>query len=287
VIPRAIAALFLTIALLFATYPGFVWLSTASSATPSPVPWVKELFGGGSMFSSGRFASMTKVRDEASIHVLRCKEESDCEDDQQRESLFEKKCMWVEVDVACKVGSVSRKPCFTSPLHRRFAWQWWFLGLRGDTRWLELWLQKLRRGEPEAWFSLEADDDETWTIRAVTVRMHRYEWNMGKPQTDESRTVGGYGLIDRADGLWWSRSSGRELMTVQMATKWQRRTSKLLGWWGALVSWLARGQHPGHKAAVLSVLAELRSDGLVWLDSARTISMTRIPLLQSLLRQEL
>jgi len=33
---------------------------------------------------------------------------------------------WVEFDVPCKVGSVDRSPCITSPLHRRFAWQLWF-----------------------------------------------------------------------------------------------------------------------------------------------------------------
>mmetsp|Transcript_90482 Transcript_90482/g.255419 ORF Transcript_90482/g.255419 Transcript_90482/m.255419 type:complete len:660 (+) Transcript_90482:30-2009(+) len=32
---------------------------------------------------------------------------------------------WFEFDVPCKVGSVDRAPCITSPLHRRFAWQLW------------------------------------------------------------------------------------------------------------------------------------------------------------------
>merc|ERR1712194_1006762 len=83
-------------------------------------------------------------------------------------------CQWAEVDIPCKVGSVSRSPCFTSPLHRRFAWQWWFIGLGGDTQWLRSWLERLKRGELEAWLALEADDDETWAIKAVTVRMHPY-----------------------------------------------------------------------------------------------------------------
>lgn len=120
-VPRAVIALLLTLALALASYPGFVWLVTGSKRR-NPVPWVLDLAGGGSTFSSGRFASMTKVRDEASIHVLRCIEESSCEE--QKESRLESKCMWIEVDIACKVGSVSRSPCFTSPLHRRFAWQW-------------------------------------------------------------------------------------------------------------------------------------------------------------------
>merc|ERR1711879_480563 len=30
---------------------------------------------------------------------------------------------WIELDIPCKVGSVDRAPCVTSPLHRRFAWQ--------------------------------------------------------------------------------------------------------------------------------------------------------------------
>ena len=33
------------------------------------------------------------------------------------------------VSAAETLGSVGRAPLQTSPLHRRFAWQWWFLGL--------------------------------------------------------------------------------------------------------------------------------------------------------------
>merc|ERR1712048_685892 len=33
---------------------------------------------------------------------------------------------WIEFDIPCKVGSVDRAPCITSPLHRRFAWQMWY-----------------------------------------------------------------------------------------------------------------------------------------------------------------
>ena len=40
-------------------------------------------------------------------------------------------CVWMELDVPCKVGSVDRAPCFTAPFHRRLAWQFWFLAFGG------------------------------------------------------------------------------------------------------------------------------------------------------------
>lgn len=256
-VPRAMLALLLTLVLGLAAHPGIHWLSTGGRR-PNPVRWVPELIGGGSSFSSGRFASMTKVRDEASVHVLRCEMEGNCS--------------WSEVDIHCKVGSVSHRPCFTSPLHRRFAWQWWFLGLGSDTTWLRSWLLRLKDGEPEAWLAFESADDDVWEIRAVTLFMHRYEWNLQKPLREDLRIVEGYPLVDEADGSWWSRGKGKHLVTVNMSTKWQRQASLQLRWWVALQAWMARTDGSLQDAA-WEVFADFHAETRAWLKklSAHTL----------------
>jgi len=61
---------------------------------------------------------------------------------------------WLEVDVPCKVGSVDRAPCFTSPLHRRFAWQLWFPF--GEQMFdFQRFFELLCNGDAVAWASLE------------------------------------------------------------------------------------------------------------------------------------
>ena len=65
------------------------------------------------------------------------------------------------LDIRCKVGSVGRAPCQTSPLHRRFAWQWWFLPLGDDPAWmLEPFLARLCARDEVAWGAIEGGDAE-------------------------------------------------------------------------------------------------------------------------------
>jgi len=278
VIPRSILAVFLTVLLGVATHPGFAYL-TSGARVRNPVPWVVDLFGGGSSFSSGRFAGMTTIRDETSVHVLRCTSregEPDCAqgDASKSKPSVKEYCTWEEVDIACKVGSVSRTPCFTSPFHRRFAWQWWFIGLGGDTSFMQQWLTSLKRGQPEAWFALEVGDNEMWEVKAVTVRMHRYTWNVDRPVASDTVMVDGYPLVDQADGRWWSRGRGRSLATVRMSTTWERHLWIPHRWWSALRGLMSRSEYRSDKPVIAEVWNDLKKESAAWWQKLR-YTMTR------------
>ncbi|CAE8705200.1 unnamed protein product [Polarella glacialis] len=117
---------------------------------------------------------------------------------------------WVEMDIPYKVGRPDRSPAAsivqmlkkdelihpqqTSPLHRRFAWQWWFLGLGDDPTWLQLFLEKLCERHPDAWNAVERNPlhsvhDQLVNLRRVSVRMYNYRF----AQPGET-------------GLWWNRT---------------------------------------------------------------------------------
>ena len=60
----------------------------------------------------------------------------------------------MEVELPCKPGNVTRRPCFCAPYHFRLDWNIWFLGfkphrsmLEQRERWLYALLAQLLRGE--------------------------------------------------------------------------------------------------------------------------------------------
>lgn len=56
---------------------------------------------------------------------------------------------WLEYELPCKPGDVTRRPCVVSPYHYRLDWQLWFCGFRDLNRepWLAYLAFKLLRGE--------------------------------------------------------------------------------------------------------------------------------------------
>ena len=53
---------------------------------------------------------------------------------------------WVELELPCKPGDVTRRPCFCAPYHYRLDWNIWFLGFKPHRRYLqqrETWLYSL------------------------------------------------------------------------------------------------------------------------------------------------
>jgi len=95
----------------------------------------------------------------------------------------------VELDVPCKVGRVDRAPCITSPLHRRFAWQWWFLGLGSNPSWMELFLEKLCQHDADAWGSLELSGFHHQLTKVKRVYAHMHSYHFSK----------------RGSAVWWDR----------------------------------------------------------------------------------
>jgi len=109
---------------------------------------------------------------------------------------------WIEFDVPCKVGSVDRAPCFTSPFHRRFAWQLWFPF--GDYMFnFDKFFQKICEKDPAVWGGLEM-----WQVENA-LRVQGAEPKL----TGVARQAFTYHFTKSGDGGWWTReaSSSREV----------------------------------------------------------------------------
>lgn len=106
---------------------------------------------------------------------------------------------WVELDIPYKVGRVDRAPRHTSPLHRRFAWEWWFLALGTDPTWLQIFLKKLCERNEVAWAAVENSPvhGKLEHVSQVKAQMHNYHYT----------AVG--------SGDWWTRKELSEVMEQQ------------------------------------------------------------------------
>lgn len=155
--------------LLALSLPGAAWLATGdASRAPAWSLALRERFEGldvGNLYNSGRFAHVTKTRNEIVIWALEC-----------REAKPVHKCNWVELDIACKPGSLDRRPCVTAPYHRRLAWQFWFLALGHDRSWFDAFLERLARHEPFAWGAIEDGHPFSSDHKPVALVAHAYRY---------------------------------------------------------------------------------------------------------------
>eukprot|EP00937_MAST-01D_sp_MAST-1D-sp2_P001955 g1955.t1 len=120
-------------------------------------------------YASGRFAHMTRKREEVVLWALHCPGAgagagagvgAGAAGDKRRLGA----CLWVELAIPCKPGAVDRRPCLTAPYHRRMAWQFWFLPLAGPRlpphdparpHWLRAFAAMLLEGRAHALQALE------------------------------------------------------------------------------------------------------------------------------------
>jgi len=113
---------------------------------------------------------------------------------------------WVELDIPNKVGRLDRSPRQTSPLHRRFAWRWCFLGLpalpftknAANNAWLGVFLEQLCRREKSAWASIELSPFHDSISEVKRVKVQLYSYHFAKPGSSSWWTRESLG-----DG-WWS-----------------------------------------------------------------------------------
>jgi hypothetical protein len=105
---------------------------------------------------------------------------------------------WREYELPCKPGDVHRRPCVTSPYHRRLDWQMWFAGF-GSPRnqpWIVHLTYKLLKGERGVMGLFANDPFPDRPPRLVRASLYRYEF-----------TRPGDG-----SGAWWRRTYVREYL---------------------------------------------------------------------------
>mmetsp|Transcript_34816 Transcript_34816/g.81286 ORF Transcript_34816/g.81286 Transcript_34816/m.81286 type:complete len:645 (-) Transcript_34816:91-2025(-) len=88
---------------------------------------------------------------------------------------------WVELDIPYKVGREDRRPRQTSPLHRRFAWQWWFLELGDDPEWLFDFMRHLCVGTKVAWNAIESplpDGVDPDKMKRVSIKAFNFHFTL-------------------------------------------------------------------------------------------------------------
>lgn len=104
---------------------------------------------------------------------------------------------WFELEVPYKVGRPERRPWQTSPLHRRFAWQMWFLPLEGnpvvggaaDPAWLHRFMSLLCHGHKTAWAALLPGPAHGRKSEVRRIAVQVYQYHMASPFS----------------GAWWAR----------------------------------------------------------------------------------
>lgn len=96
---------------------------------------------------------------------------------------------WFELEVPYKVGRPERRPWQTSPLHRRFAWQMWFLPLEGnpvvggaaDPAWLHRFMSLLCQGHKTAWAALLHGPAHGHKAEVRRIAVQVYQYRMASP----------------------------------------------------------------------------------------------------------
>ena len=125
-----------------------------------------------------------------------------------------------ELELPCKPGNVTRRPCFCAPYHYRLDWNIWFLGfkphahmLRQRESWLYALIAKLLEGDQGPYALLDASSVAKLASlqtppRFAKVDMFRY--TMAAPL----HTLGLEWLRAEAPVVWWRREFEETLIPV-------------------------------------------------------------------------
>ena len=83
---------------------------------------------------------------------------------------------WIAYELPCKPGDVARRPCVTSPYHRRLDWQMWFAAMSSASNepWFIHLVAKLLEGDCGARSLLEPGPFEDHPPRSIRAQFYRY-----------------------------------------------------------------------------------------------------------------
>ena len=97
---------------------------------------------------------------------------------------------WIELDLPCKPGNVTRRPCFCAPYHYRLDWNIWFIGfkphagmLQQREAWLYAFIAKLLSGDDLAVSLLDRSARCVFTPHAAPryAKVDMYHYTMSAP----------------------------------------------------------------------------------------------------------
>jgi hypothetical protein len=85
---------------------------------------------------------------------------------------------WVAYELPCKPGDVARRPCITSPYHRRLDWQMWFAAMSSASNepWLIHLVAKLLEGDRGARSLFARPPFEDQPPRYIRAQLYRYQF---------------------------------------------------------------------------------------------------------------
>ena len=129
---------------------------------------------------------------------------------------------WHELELPCKPGNVTRRPCLCAPYHHRLDWNIWFLGFKPHQQmlqqreaWLYTLLEQLLRGDESPWPLLDAQS--VAHLRAagppVYAKVDMYEYTMAAPLWE----LAARWWAQRAGApplVWWRRAYEEPLIPV-------------------------------------------------------------------------
>jgi hypothetical protein len=132
---------------------------------------------------------------------------------------------WVELELPCKPGDVTRQPCFCAPYHYRLDWNIWFLGFKPHRRYLdqrETWLFSLVRKlldehleEQRPWLDL-LDSKSSKYLRDC-YNSNKFRPAYAKVDMYKYKMAGSLWSIVRSyrigkDVIWWERKFEESLI---------------------------------------------------------------------------
>lgn len=131
---------------------------------------------------------------------------------------------WIELELPCKPGRVTRRPCFCAPYHYRLDWNIWFLGfkphrqmLAGRESWMYPLLAKLLEQQESARPRLNLLDTATTRLLADNYdllkyptygRVEMFHYTMAAPLWE---LVPMY--LSGREVVWWNRSFEETLIS--------------------------------------------------------------------------
>jgi hypothetical protein len=132
---------------------------------------------------------------------------------------------WVELELPCKPGDVTGRPCFSAPYHYRLDWNIWFLGFKPHRRYLdqrETWLYSLVRkllddedSEERPWINLLHSESSKYLRDCYKSNESRPAY--AKVDMYEYKMAGSLWSIIRSfrfgkDVIWWERKFEESLI---------------------------------------------------------------------------